>query len=87
MILGPWIGRETKWMKGVDPPTCECSTCFDAWVVSTDFSQFDFALQLGIRSVFIVCPTCGNKRCPKATLHSLECTGSNSPGQKGSSYE
>lgn len=36
---------------------------------------------------FIVCPTCGNKRCPKATDHELACTGSNEPGQKGSVYE
>lgn len=36
---------------------------------------------------FIVCPDCGNKRCPKATNHNLECTGSNDPGQPGSRYE
>jgi DNA-directed RNA polymerase subunit RPC12/RpoP len=35
----------------------------------------------------IVCSTCGNKRCPKATNHELTCTGSNEPGQKGSRYE
>ena len=35
----------------------------------------------------IVCPTCGNKRCPKASDHTLACTGSNDPGQKGSAYE
>ncbi len=34
----------------------------------------------------ILCPTCGNKRCPKATEHRLECTGSNEPGQKGSVF-
>lgn len=34
----------------------------------------------------IVCPKCGNKRCPKATDHRNECTGSNEPGQKGSRY-
>lgn len=34
----------------------------------------------------ILCPTCGNKRCPKATNHTLECTGSNEPGQPGSAY-
>lgn len=34
----------------------------------------------------IVCPTCGNKRCPKATDHDLPCTGSNAPGQHGSAY-
>ena len=38
-------------------------------------------------SRFIVCPSCGNKRCPKATDHNLECTDSNEPGQPGSRYE
>ena len=42
---------------------------------------------LMMTSVFIICPDCGNKRCPKATDHRLECTGSNEPGQKGSRYE
>jgi hypothetical protein len=35
---------------------------------------------------FIVCPDCGNKRCPKATDHNLACTSSNEPGQLGSRY-
>jgi len=35
----------------------------------------------------VLCPTCGNKRCPRATSHENACTGSNEPGQKGSSYE
>lgn len=35
---------------------------------------------------FIVCNTCGNKRCPKATDCSLNCSGSNEPGQIGSIY-
>ena len=34
----------------------------------------------------IVCPTCGNKRCPRATNHALECTNSNATGQPGSVY-
>jgi len=34
----------------------------------------------------ILCQTCGNKRCPKASDHELECTGSNEPGQPGSVY-
>lgn len=38
-------------------------------------------------STFIVCPDCGNKRCPKATDHTLACTNSNEPGQAGSRYE
>ena len=38
-------------------------------------------------NTFIVCPLCGNKRCPRATDHHLECTNSNEPGQPGSRYE
>lgn len=34
----------------------------------------------------VLCPTCGNKRCPHATDHRNECTGSNEPGQLGSAY-
>lgn len=34
----------------------------------------------------ILCPVCGNKRCPKATDHRNACTGSNEPGQPGSNY-
>ena len=33
-----------------------------------------------------VCPTCGNKRCPRATDRNLPCTNSNEPGQPGSKY-
>lgn len=34
----------------------------------------------------ILCPTCGNKRCPHSTDHNLQCTNSNEPGQQGSRY-
>jgi hypothetical protein len=34
----------------------------------------------------ILCPDCGNKRCPKANNHGNVCTGSNAPGQPGSAY-
>lgn len=37
-------------------------------------------------SRMIVCPECGNKRCPKASEHRLKCAGSNEPGQAGSVY-
>lgn len=39
-----------------------------------------------VRSRMILCPNCGNKRCPKASNHRLDCTGSNDPGQPGSVY-
>lgn len=35
----------------------------------------------------VVCPICGNKRCPKASDHDLDCTNSNEPGQAGSIYK
>ncbi|MGL3295346.1 hypothetical protein [Salmonella enterica] len=35
---------------------------------------------------FVVCPECGNKRCPHANDHKNDCTGSNEPGQEGSAY-
>lgn len=35
---------------------------------------------------FVVCPDCGNKRCPRANDCSNACTGSNEPGQDGSAY-
>jgi hypothetical protein len=34
----------------------------------------------------IVCTACGNKRCPRASDHELNCTGSNDIGQPGSVY-
>ncbi|EFA5318598.1 hypothetical protein EYX56_05000 [Escherichia coli] len=34
----------------------------------------------------VVCPECGNKRCPHANDHRHACTGSNEPGQEGSAY-
>ena len=36
--------------------------------------------------LMILCPTCGNKRCPRASNHEHSCTGSNDPGQLGSEY-
>jgi len=34
----------------------------------------------------VLCPTCGNKRCPRANNHRNACTGSNRPGQTSSAY-
>lgn len=53
-----------------DPP-CDCYACADG------------AARV---SRMIVCPICGNKRCPRATHHDNACTGSNVPGQPGSRY-
>jgi hypothetical protein len=37
-------------------------------------------------SRMVLCPTCGNKRCPHASHHDHECGNSNEPGQSGSAY-
>ena len=37
-------------------------------------------------TTMILCPNCGNKRCPKATDHNNACTNSNEVGQEGSRY-
>jgi hypothetical protein len=37
-------------------------------------------------TIMILCPSCGNKRCPKANHHANRCTGSNDSGQLGSAY-
>lgn len=52
--------------------SCGCYNCADA----------EYRM-----SHMIVCPTCGNKRCPHATDHNLACTNSNDAGQPGSRYE
>ncbi|HIE8944254.1 TPA: hypothetical protein ACXP4H_002260 [Klebsiella variicola subsp. variicola] len=52
-------------------PDCWCCTCRP--VVLNDMR-------------FVVCPDCGNKRCPRANDHRNACTGSNEPGQEGIAY-
>ena len=48
--------------------------------------RFDLDRGHVLRGPEVVCSTCGNKRCPKATAHWQDCTGSNEPGQPGSYY-
>ncbi|HHA1840126.1 TPA: hypothetical protein ACOEGF_001737 [Enterobacter asburiae] len=52
-------------------PECSCHTC-----LPVTFAD----------SRFVVCPECGNKRCPHVNDHRNSCTGSNEPGQEGSAY-
>jgi Zn finger protein HypA/HybF involved in hydrogenase expression len=55
----------------LNTPDCWCRTCRP--VTISDMR-------------FVVCPVCGNKRCPHANDHRNACTGSNEPGQEGSAY-
>lgn len=62
----------------IDFPPCGCYNCMHKIKDANGWPR--------TMSTFIVCPACGNKRCPKATDHNLACTNSNEPGQKGSRY-
>lgn len=53
------------------PKRCWCATCRP--VVFGDMRV-------------VLCPECGNKRCPRATDHRNACSGSNELGQAGSAY-
>ena len=68
--------RRAAMLQGADGnsqviPDCSCHAC----------RPVTFA-----DSRFVVCPVCGNKRCPHANDHRNACTGSNEPGQEGSAY-
>lgn len=69
---------------------CDCHTCNEARghkLASLKLGDNGYALihPTGVYHM-VVCSICGNKRCPKATNHILECTNSNEPGQEGSVY-
>lgn len=52
------------------PIDCGCQACVNT-------------LNLRRNRWMILCPTCGNKRCPHAANHVFVCTGSNELGQVG----
>ena len=62
---------------------CQCLRCLEERGEAVDFGSFSLPLWW---TRMIVCPTCGNKRCPHANDHRNACTGSNEPGQPGSAY-
>lgn len=61
---------------------CGCYVCLltKPPVMSSGFAQ------TAAEERFIVCKTCGNKRCPKATYHKNECLGNNNCGLAGSRW-
>ena len=67
---------DTIFNKKVAEITCGCYNCMKEQIDNNGL----------LMSRFIVCPTCGNKRCPHATDHNQACTNSNEPGQPGSRY-
>jgi Zn finger protein HypA/HybF involved in hydrogenase expression len=68
-----WMSRHGETIQGYNMK-CYCHTCRPIDPRDPE-------------SVYMrLCPSCGNKRCPKATDHRLECSGSNDVGQVGSIY-
>lgn len=63
---------------------CECHRCIREQKLG---EQGAFGWLPLSSTKMILCPVCGNKRCPKASDHALACTGSNEPGQPGSVYQ
>ena len=75
------------------PPGCECNACIAKFNIGT--TTLAPTATPGIKAAtflplsatrMILCPTCGNKRCPRANNHRNACSGSNEPGQAGSAY-
>jgi len=65
---------------------CECHACIEEFGLKAGPGEFLSSLPLSAVKM-ILCPVCGNKRCPKANNHNNVCTGSNEPGQDGSIYQ
>ena len=64
-----------------------CHACIEKFAIKSGSGEGWFD-QLPLSSTtMILCPKCGNKRCPLASDHELKCTDSNAVGQAGSIYQ
>lgn len=73
-------------LKGsTEPPYC-CHACADEMTANLRKMKIEPPNRIFSSVAMILCSECGNKRCPKASNHTLECTHSNEPGQPGSIY-
>lgn len=70
----PLVFGDTTQAQAGAVPQCWCLTCRPMRL------DDPYSIRMAL------CPTCGNKRCPKANNHRNECSGSNEPGQPGSAY-
>lgn len=77
-------GRWTRFEIRTPGTLCRCRTCENRDAATVEGLTGD-----PLRTIsrhMIVCPDCGNKRCPKAANHTNACTNSNEPGQPGSDH-
>ena len=78
-VLEPWVVQGLFQKEFIKVEGCQCYECLD----DQSLGYFDNPTNRQM----VLCVKCGNKRCPHATNHTLECTNSNEVGQKGSRYE
>lgn len=64
---------------------CACYWCLDEQTIRGRNNRVP-STHLRLGTFMVLCPECGNKRCPKASAHWQQCTESNEPGQHGSTY-
>lgn len=64
------------------PAGCTCHRCIREFDIRGPSGHFPLSAER-----MILCQFCGNKRCPQASDHRLQCTGSNDRGQTGSVYQ
>lgn len=76
------VGGSAHGNRKETPCAHTCHRCIKEFGLTNELTGFSLA-----SSKMILCPECGNKRCPHASDHRLACTGSNKPGQRGSVYE
>jgi Zn finger protein HypA/HybF involved in hydrogenase expression len=65
------VKEQAELIRLLQKNSCHCYNCADPMTRLTRM---------------IVCPKCGNKRCPHATNHNMDCTDSNAVDQEGSRY-
>lgn len=78
---GPALNRALRADLGLDPDACSCHRCVEEREEKAPGGVFALS-----SCMMILCPICGNKRCPHANDHRNTCTNSNEPGQVGSAY-
>lgn len=94
MVLPEHYGEQYKTSWG--GPNCDCHKCRSDKIqtirkelgldATTMTEAFIDRITNEVQIKMVLCPICGNKRCPKASDHRLDCTNSNDVGQPGSVY-
>lgn len=68
-------------MSNIEP--CGCRRCLRERDERVPVGRITLPVEM---TQMILCPLCGNKRCPHANDHRNPCTNSNETGQPGSAY-